>query len=38
MELKIVKTAKIEDIERILEQIGMQIEGYEKEIEKFDSL
>jgi len=36
MELKIIKTVRLEDIENALEQIGLQIGNYEKEIEKFD--
>lgn len=36
MEMKIVKTAKLDGILKALQQIGLMIEGYEKELEKFD--
>jgi hypothetical protein len=36
MEMKVVKTAKLDDIYSILSQLGVQIENYEKEVEKFD--
>ena len=36
MELKIVKTTRLEEIYKALEEIGLQMEKYEKEMENFD--
>ena len=38
MEMKIVKTVRLEEIYKALEEIGLLMEGYEKEMEKFDQL
>ena len=38
MELKVVKTVRLEEIYKNLEALGLEMEGYEKEMDKFDQL
>ena len=38
MEMKIVKIVRLEEIYRALEEIGLSMEGYGKEMERFDQL